>query len=85
MSLHDTSRQRETGGISPFAVSDSMDFAALQEGAEIIDSTPGTPGAVTVRRTPGQIRYDERLTDAVAQYEQPPGVTIKVVHGRRKS
>ena len=89
MSLHDTSRQRQTGGISPFAVSDFMEFAALNEGAEVIDAQPGQPGTVRVERRARQAvapasRRSMATQLPIAQYEQPPGVTVTVRHGKAK-
>jgi hypothetical protein len=83
MSLQPTQREAATGGLDPFQIQASTDFGALMEDASVIDTAPGQPGAVTVRRTPGQINYAEKLTDAIAQYEQPPGVTVTVRHGRK--
>ena len=90
MALHDTSKQRDTGGISPFAVSDSMDFNSLMEDGTIIDSAmPGQPGAVTIRRVAGRPLdphaplIDKSDPSSYVVAPSQPGVTVRVIRGDR--
>lgn len=52
--MHPTNRERQTGGESPHGLAAQQDFAAVAQGASVIDSAPGDAGAVTVRRTAGK-------------------------------
>lgn len=89
MALHDTNRQRETGGCDPFQIAASMESHNLQQGADIIDAEPGQPGTVRVERRPGKPLHPfASLTgdpSATARYPEPPGVKVTVIDSRRKT
>lgn len=79
--MYPTSRERQTGGESPFAISDAMHFAALQEDGTVIDSPDG-PGWTTVKHTPGRAPqpFDSLTGDPSATIYGPiqPPISIEV-------
>lgn len=85
MSLQPTSRERETGNVSPFDVSASQDYGRLMEGSTVIDSPADRPGWTTVNRTPGREPqpHDQLTGDPSATIYGPvqPPIAVEHRHG----
>lgn len=80
MSLHPTSRERQTGGETPHDLAAQQDYAAVARGASVIDAPAGQPGWVSVRRTPGRAPspFDSLTGDPSAVSRAPVQPPIRV-------